>query len=97
MFIKRLSEATKPSGQLKPAAILAQIVLLIPDEYKDNRQYPFCIEMLGQGEWGLALESLLDLAAETAYSFSPEIWHGLAIAADKMQMSREAKFCREQL
>ena len=97
MFIKRLSEATKPLGELKPAAILAQIVLLIPDEYKANRQYPFCIEMLEQGEWGLALASLLDFADETGYSFSHEIWHGLAVAADKMQMSTEAKFCREQL
>ena len=96
MFIKRLSEAAKPTQQLKPAAMLAQIVALIPDEYKTNRQYSFCIEMLENGEWGLALESLLDLADETGYSFGPEIWHGLAVAADKMQLNTEAAFCRKQ-
>ena len=97
MFIKRLSAAKGPPEQLQPAIILKQMVLLIPDEYKSNRQYSFCLEMLREGEWGLALESLLDLADETGLFFAPEIWHGLAIAADKMGMVEQAEFCRKQL
>ncbi|MFN8116351.1 MAG: hypothetical protein U0W65_09575 [Bacteroidia bacterium] len=55
------------------------------------------MDYLENREWGLALESLIELTEVTEHYFSEEFWSGLADAAEKMEMNEEAKFCRKQI
>ncbi len=69
----------------------------MPEFYKTHQQYIDCLEYLEHREWELALDSLIELAAETGHYFSEGFWLGLADAADKMDLTDKANYCRKQI
>jgi hypothetical protein len=68
----------------------------LPEHYKTYQQFKNYIEFLEHNEWGLALESLIELADESGHFFSEDFWLGLSNAAHKMKMKRQANYCRDQ-
>ncbi len=87
---------TKTSSSLTPEQIIRNLVDDMPDFYTTHKQFKDCVEFLQYREWGLALESLIEMATESQHFFSNNFWLGLADAADKMKMNEEANYCREQ-
>ncbi len=88
-------KASEPSGS--PSAILHQILKEIPEFYENSKQYDDCKVFLEHQEYGLALESLIEMADESGHYFYEDFWLDLATCADKMGMSDEAAHCRKQL
>jgi hypothetical protein len=82
---------------MTPAAILRLTQEYVPKFYKKNQHFKDSKEFLEHNEWGLALESLIEMADESGHYFSETFWLDLAACADKMQMSEQADYCREQL
>lgn len=70
---------------------------LLPEKYKDQIQFINCADFLKHYEFGLALESLIELANEIEYIFPRDYWNYLMIAADKMRMEKEAAYCKIKL
>lgn len=87
---------TEPND-MTPAAILKVTQEYVPQFYRDSKHFKDSKEFLEHNEWGLALESLIEMADESGHYFSESFWLDLAICADKMQMSKEADYCRQQL
>ena len=83
--------------QLKPFAMLLLIQEYIPEFYKENKGFKESEEYLRYNEWGLALESLIELADDSGHYFSNYFWNNLTICANKMEMFAEAEYCRQQL
>jgi len=83
--------------QLKPFAMLLLIQEYIPEFYKENKRFKESEEYLRYNEWGLALESLIELADDSGHYFSNCFWNNLTICANKMEMFAEAEYCRQQL
>jgi len=52
---------------------------------------------LKHNEWGLALDTLIEMADESGHYFSEDFWFDLATCADKMQMTQQAEYCRQQI
>jgi hypothetical protein len=80
-----------------PAKIIQRIIDYMPEHYSTHRQFKNSVEYLAHREWGLALDSLLELADESGDYFSEEFWSALGDAADKMGLKEEADYCREQI
>ncbi|TCC89194.1 hypothetical protein EZ428_15950 [Pedobacter frigiditerrae] len=91
-FIKR-----QPKTDFSPEQTIRRLVDYMPDFYKTHSQFINCVEFLDNREWELALDSLIELANETEHYFSEDFWLGLADAADKMDLTDEAKYCRKQI
>ncbi|SIR26708.1 hypothetical protein [Maribacter ulvicola] len=68
----------------------------IPEFYKNQRQFQNSIEFYEKNEFGLALESLVELADETEHYFSEEFWTELAKSANMMEMDKVASYCKKQ-
>ena len=43
------------------------------------------------------LKAFIEMADESGHYFSEDFWFNLAICADKMQMTEQANFCRQQI
>lgn len=98
MKIFSIFKKRKPEpNELTPVAILRLTQEYVPDFYKDNSHFIESKEFLDYNEWGLALESLIEMADESGHYFSEDFWFDLAICADKMQMTEHANFCRKQI
>ena len=82
---------------MTPAAILRLTQAYVPEFYKDSEQFKESKEFLDHNEWGLGLESLIEMADESGDYFSEDFWHDLATCADKMQMAQQADYCRQQV
>lgn len=80
-----------------PAAILRLTQEYIPSFYKDSERFKESKEFMDHHEWGLALDSLVEMAVESEHYFSEDFWNNLATCADKMDMKQEAEFCLEQI
>jgi hypothetical protein len=80
-----------------PVTIMQRMIDYMPEHYKTHDQFKNCVEYLEHREWGLALDSLIELTEETGHHFSEEFWLGLADAADTMGLKDKADFCREQI
>ena len=93
IFKKRKTELQ----DLKPAAILRLTQEFVPEFYKDIEQFKESKEFLENNEWGLALDTLIEMADESGHYFSEDFWLNLAICADKMQMTQQAEYCRQQI
>ena len=91
-FIKK-----KAHSDLSPEQTIRRMIDYMPEFYNSHRQFVNSVEYLDNREWGLALESLIELTSETEHYFSEEFWNGLADAADKMEMTKEAAFCKKQI
>jgi hypothetical protein len=76
---------------------LQQQLDLIPDYYKPQPQFERSVESLAQHEYGLALESLIELAVASGHYFSEHYWEALAQIADKLKLSERARYCIGQL
>lgn len=87
---------TEPS-ELKPAAILRVTHEYVPEFYKDTEKFKESKDFLKHNEWGLSLDTLIEMADESGHYFSEDFWLNLATCADKMQMTQQADFCREQI
>jgi hypothetical protein len=97
-FKKRnIETATADHIALTPVAILQSLQDYIPELYKDRRPFADYREFLQHHEFGLALDSLIQLADESGHYFSEHFWLNLASCADKMGMSAEAKHSRQQI
>ena len=82
---------------MKPATILRSSLKHVPEFYKTSKHFKDSVEFLEHNEWGLALESLIDMADESGHYFSETFWLNLATCADKMQMTEEKQNCRKEL
>ena len=91
-FIKR-----KQKQDFSPEQSMRRLIDYMPEFYKTHRQYLNSISFLEHKEWGLALDSLIELANETGHYFSEEYWLTLAESADKMKLRKEGDFCRQQI
>ncbi len=80
-----------------PETILQRLMSYLPGHYNASRQYGQCLEFLEHHEWGLALESLIELADESGHYFSNEYWENLAQAADLMNLSEFSAYCQTQI
>ncbi|OYQ42662.1 hypothetical protein CHU92_03930 [Flavobacterium cyanobacteriorum] len=77
--------------------VLFKVLLLVPDEYKSNRQYTNAKEFIEHYEPELALESFIELVDETEGSFSNEFWLGLIEAAEKMHLNNKIHYLKGML
>jgi hypothetical protein len=93
IFKKRKTEP----NELTPVAILRLTQEYVPNFYKDNVHFKESKEFLEYNEWGLALESLTEMAVDSGHYFSESFWSDLSICADKMQMFEQANLCRQQI
>jgi hypothetical protein len=82
---------------LKPVAILRLIQEYVPEFYKTNSHFKESKEFLQHNEYGLALESLIEMADESGHYFSEDFWSDLATCADKIHLTERANFCRQQI
>jgi hypothetical protein len=82
---------------MTPAAILRVTQEYVPQFYRESKHFKDSKEFLENNEWGLALESLIEMADESGHYFSETFWLDLANCADKMQMSKEADYCRQKV
>lgn len=93
IFKKRKTEPE----ELTPVALLRLTQEYIPDIHKDSKHFKDSKEFLHNNEWGLALNSLVEMANESGHYFSETFWLDLANCADKMQMTSQANYCRQQI
>ncbi len=83
--------------ELTPEQTIRRLVDYMPDFYTTDIHFKNCIDFLEHHEWGLALDSLVELASESGHYFAEDFWLGLTNAADKMNMTEQVKFCRQQI
>ena len=81
----------------KPATILQRLIDYTPQHYRTHSQFKDSVEYLEHQEWGLALDSLIELADESGDYFSEEFWSQLGDAADKMGLKEQADYCKVQI
>ena len=93
IFKKRKTEPR----ELTPVAILRLTQEYVPEFYKNSGHFKESKDFLKQNEWGLALDMLIEMADESGHYFSEDFWLNLAICADKMQMTQQAEYCRQQI
>lgn len=91
-FIKKKKQET-----ISPQKRLQCLVEYMPDEYTQQRQFVNCREYLEHNEFGLALDSLIELTSESDHYFSEEFWQELKKAAKEMDMKRAVDYSNEQL
>ncbi len=84
-------------SNLSPEQTIRRLLDYMPDFYRTHRQFINSTEFLDHREWELALDSLIELTVETEHYFSEHFWLGLADAADKMELSDKAVYCRKQV
>jgi hypothetical protein len=84
-------------SQLSVKEQLSYLIDYIPDFYKDQREYLYATNYLKHDEWGLSLESLIELAVETDHYFSEEYWQRLADTANSMSLSELSNYCLKQI
>jgi hypothetical protein len=94
---RKIETGTADRIALTPVGILQSLQDYIPALYKSRRPYIDYLEFLKHHEFGLALDSLIQLADESGHYFSEHFWLNLAACADKMRMSAEAEHCRQQV
>ena len=82
---------------MTPAAILRLTQEYVPEFYRNSKHYKDSKDFVENNERGLALESLIEMADESGHYFSETFWLDLATCADKMQMTKEADYCRQQV
>ena len=87
---------TGPS-ELKPAAMLRLTQEYVPEFYKGSEKFKASKDFLKNNELGLALDTLIEMADESGHYFSEDFWFDLATCADKMQMTQQAEYCRQQI
>lgn len=80
-----------------PKEQLNYLIEYIPDFYKDQRQYINAVDYFKQDEWGLTLESLIELTVETEHYFSEEFWQRLADAVNSMKLPHLSNYCFKQV
>jgi hypothetical protein len=80
-----------------PEQIIKCMVEYMPEFYTAHKQFKDCVEFLKHLELELALKSLINLTVETEHYFSEEFWLALAYAADKMNITSESDYCRQQI
>lgn len=81
----------------KPSEIIQRLIDYTPEYYRTHRQFKNSVEYLEHREWGLALDSLIELADESGDYFSKEFWTQLGDAADKMGLKEKADYCKVQI
>jgi len=93
IFKKRKTEPQ----EMTPAAILRLTQEYVPDFYKDTEKFKESKDFLKHNEWGLSLYTLIEMADQSGHYFSEDFWFSLATCADKMQMTQQAEYCRQQV
>jgi hypothetical protein len=93
IFKKRRTEPPN----MTPATILRLTQEYVPEFYRSSKHFKDSEEFLEHNEWGLALDSLIEMAEESGHYFSQTFWLDLATCADKMQMTEQANYCRQQI
>lgn len=87
----------KTKNDLTPEQTIRRLVDYMPDFYTTDTHFKNCVDFLENQEWGLALDSLVELASDSGHYFAEDFWLGLADAADKMGVTDTAKYCRQQI
>ncbi len=82
---------------MTPVAILQLTQQYVPEFYRDSQRFKDSIDFLNNNEWGLALDSLIEMADESGHYFSETFWLDLSICADKMKLIQQAEYCRQQV
>jgi hypothetical protein len=83
--------------ELTPDAILRLTQEYVPEFYKVSENFKQSKDFLKHNEWGLALDNLIEMADGSGHYFSEDFWLNLATCADRMQMTQQAEYCRQQI
>ncbi|MFT3679516.1 MAG: hypothetical protein QM791_04545 [Ferruginibacter sp.] len=78
-------------------SILSGAAALVAVYCKDKIQYKEVLEYLEYNEWGLAYNTLIELAEDAGCCFPVEFWLKLSIAADRMNLKEQANYCRKKI
>ncbi|HEX2533311.1 MAG TPA: hypothetical protein VHK69_06225 [Chitinophagaceae bacterium] len=76
--------------------LLAEAASLIPEAIRMNRQFGYYFEYMQHYEFGLALDSLLELVDETGFLAPKEFWQYLYQAAETMRLEQLSLFLQEK-
>jgi hypothetical protein len=87
----------RQKNKVSPKKMIAEIIEFIPEFYKDKIHYKESVEYLEYNEWGLAIDSLIELADESGHYFSNDFWLEVADVADKMNLNEQSNHCRKEL
>lgn len=82
---------------MKIASTLRLTQEYVPEFYRSSRHFKSSQEFLNNNELGLALESLIEMADESGHYFSETFWTNLSACAEKMKMTQQAYYCRQQI
>lgn len=77
--------------------ILAYVLDHLPDIHHNSLHFKDAKEYLDHREWGIALDSIIELASDSDHYFSAEHWNQLSLAATKMELDNVATFCKNQI
>lgn len=93
---KKSHDEIPPKGK-SMKEVLSEVAEFIPDRYKNDRQFINFQQFIEHYEWGLALESLVELADESGHFFSDAFWIDLSNCAKEMSMFSIADYCSQQI
>jgi hypothetical protein len=82
---------------LSPDKIIIRVADYIPDFYRSNHQFIKCLEFIRDSDWESALQCLIKLTQEYDHYFSEDFWNGLAMIAEKFNLSQQADYCKTQI
>lgn len=96
-LFKRKSKSDKPAKDKSIREVLSELTEYIPERYKNDRQFVNFNEFIEHNDWGLALESLVELADESGHFFSDAFWLDISNCAGRMSMMSITDYCARQI
>jgi hypothetical protein len=97
LFTRKNKSYDKPAKDKSIGEVLLEVAEYIPERYKGDRQFINFNEFIEHNEWGLALESLVELADESGHFFSDAFWMDIRNCASSMSMLSIADYCSAQI
>ncbi|MEN9346699.1 MAG: hypothetical protein RLZZ77_210 [Bacteroidota bacterium] len=91
-FFKRKRDTEQTLEQ-----VIRDVMDDIPDVYRTNALFIESEEFFYQQEWGVTIDSLIQLASDSGHFFSDHFWLGLADAAQKIDRVEQANHCIKQV
>lgn len=90
-FLKRWN--SKPSIKKR----LRKLLNSLYESFADKQYFQQSVEYNHQEEWGLAIESLIELGSSGSAQFTKEVWVELYQLANEIGLDEDANYCRKQI
>ncbi|MCW2259688.1 MULTISPECIES: hypothetical protein [Sphingobacterium] len=90
-FLKRWN--SKPSIKKR----LRKLLNSLYESFSDKQYFQQSVEYNRVDEWGLAIESLIELGVTGPSHFTKEVWVELCKLASEIGLDEDANYCREQI